>query len=509
MLFLKRTTSVCPECMRLLDAELWEINDQVIMKKTCPEHGSFEDLYWSDYQEYVRAEKFRDDGNGLSNPRPSRLGCPYDCGPCEKHKTHTTLLIIDLTNRCNLKCPICFAAAHAADYIYEPTIDQVRAIVEYAKEMNEPNIVQGILNSGGEPTVREDLFDILKMEKELGIDYIVLATNGIRMAEDIEYFKKLRDLGVYMYLQFDGVTPEPYKTARGRDLWPVKQKIIENARKIGYDKIALVPTIVKGVNDDQVGDIVRYAAQNPDVIRHMVFQPVSFTGRIDRSKLKEMRITTPDVMRLFEEQTKGEIKKSDFFTLPMSQTLAKMVTKGGRHRDFCIHPHCGVIALVTLEKGKFVPINRFINNEKLYFRMRRAFEMKKSRPALMWDLVTGFIMYVKPSFWLKLFPLLKTRSYKSGRMLVDDWMRNTWITIGIMQFMDPYNFDIERAQRCCLHYGVPDKDHKARLIPFCAMNNFHRPSVEKEFSTSSKAERSEEATTGKPGAAVKQPVSMK
>mgnify|MGYP001094664049 CR=1 FL=1 len=194
-----------------------------------------------------------------------------------------------------------------------------------------------------------------------------------------------------------------------------------------------------------------------------------------------------DVMRLFEEQTKGEIKKSDFFTLPMSQTLAKMVTKGGRHRDFCVHPHCGVIALVALDKGKLRPINRFIDNEKLYFRMRRAFEMKKSRPGLMWDLVTGFMLYVKPSFWLRLFPLLKTKSYKSGRVLVDDWMRHNWITIGIMQFMDPYNFDLDRVQRCCLHYGVPDRKTKARLIPFCTMNNFHRQSIEREFAISAKA----------------------
>ncbi len=257
------------------------------------------------------------------------------------------------------------------------------------------------------------------------------------------------------------------------------------------------------------GDMIRYVAQNSDVIRHIVFQPVSFSGRIDRTKLKEMRITTPDVMRLFEEQTKGEIKKSDFFTLPMSQTLAKMVTKGGRHRDFCIHPHCGVVALVSPKKGKLVPVSRFMDSEKLYARMRRSFDLKKSRAGIMWDLVTGFIMYVKPSFWLTLFPLLKTRSYKSGRQLVDDWMRNNWITIGIMQFMDPYNFDLDRVQRCCLHYGVPDKKTKARLIPFCTMNNFHRQSIEREFSISAKAKPTEEATLDKTTAAAKQPIRVK
>ena len=496
MVLLKKTKSICPEDLRLLDAELWEVNGQVVMRKQCPEHGSFEDVYWSDYEEYVRAEKFRDDGTGLLEYRECRNGCPFDCGPCQSHRSRTTLLIIDLTNRCNLKCPICFAAAHAVDYIYEPSMEQLRDIIEYAQRVNRPNIVQGIQNSGGEPTVREDLLEILQMERDMGIDYILLATNGLRMAEDIDYFRKLKDLGVYLYLQFDGVTSDPYIKTRGRDLWPAKQRIIENARKIGYNGIALVPTIAKGVNDHQIGDILRYIRENSDVIRHIVFQPVSFAGRIDRTKLKEMRITTPDVMRLCEEQTGGQIKKSDYFTLPMNQVLAKMVTKGGRHREFGIHPHCGMIALVAQEKDKFVPVSRFIDNEKLYFRMRRSFELKRSRPRMMWDLLTGFLLYIRPAFWLRLLPLLLTKSYKSGRNLVDQWMREHWITIGIMQFMDPYNFDVARVQGCCLHYGVPDDgDHKARLIPFCAMNNIHRRSIEEKFSVK-KAKKVEKTPIG-------------
>lgn len=486
-MLLKKTMSVCPEDLRPLEAELWEIDGRVIMKKTCPEHGSFEDLYWSDYGEYERAGRCRDDGAGMTRPRRTRLDCPQGCGICQRHTTRTTLMILDLTNRCNLKCPICFAAAQTGDRVYEPTVDQLRGIVEYAQRANEPNILQGILNSGGEPTVREDLLDILKMERDLGVDYLVVATNGLRLAADIEYFKALRDLEVYIYLQFDGVTPGPYQQARGRDLWPVKQRVIDNARKIGYDKVILVATIVKGVNDHQVGDMLRFVAANSDVIRHIVYQPVSFSGRIDRTRLKEMRITTPDVMRLFEEQTNGEIRKSDFFTLTMTETLAKMVTRGGRHREFCIHPHCGMVALVSLEKGRLVPISRFIDNDRFYSRMRRSFESGKSRSGIMRDLVAGFVLHVRPGFWLRLLPLLRTWTRRTGRALMDDWMRQNWVSIGIMQFMDPYNFDVDRVQRCCLHYGVPDRATGARLIPFCAMNNFHRQAVESEFSTNARA----------------------
>ena len=339
MNFIKNTKSLCPEDLGVLDAELWEDNGQVIMRKSCPEHGDFEDVYWSDYQEYLRAEKFRDHGTGLHHPRQSKLGCPLDCGLCQNHQTHTILLIMEITQRCNLRCPICFARAGVDDDTHDLSLDQIRSILEYTQQNNYPLRVRGVGNSGGEPTLRDDLPEIIQMEKDLGFDYVLIMTNGLRLAKDLDYFKRLRDLDAWLYMQFDGVTPEPYLKARGVDLWPMKQQVIENARKIGYNKIALIPTLAKGINDDQVGDIIRYSAENSDVVKFLVFQPVSFSGRIDTSQLKEMRITNSDVMRLAEEQTAGEIKKGDFFTLPMNQVMARMMTKGGMSQDFCVHPH--------------------------------------------------------------------------------------------------------------------------------------------------------------------------
>ena len=478
MTFIKRTKSICPEDLRILDAELWESDGQVIMRKSCPDHGSFEDVYWSDYEEYVRAEKFRDHGTGLHRPRESKLGCPLDCGLCQNHQTHTILLIMELTNRCNLRCPVCFARAGEQDHSSDLSIEQIRAILEYTQENNYPLRVRGVGNSGGEPTLRDDLPEIIEMEKELGFDYIVIMTNGLRLAEDLDYFKKLRDLQAWLYLQFDGVTPEPYVEMRGRNVWPLKQKVFENARKIGYNKIALIPTLAKGVNDHQVGDMIRYSAENSDVIKFLVFQPVSFSGRIDRTKLKEMRITNSDVMRLAEEQTGGEIKKSDFFTIPMNQTMAKMMTKGGQQQDFCVHPHCGLITVVDHSKGKLDPIPRYVRNEQFHAKMSRAFELNKSRPAIMWDLVTSLIRYVSPRLWLKFLPvLLMTKGRKSIRTVLTEWLPGQWLTIGIMHFMDPYNFDLDRTQNCALHFGVIDKEGKPRLIPFCSMNSIHRSAL--------------------------------
>lgn len=475
MRLLKTTKSLCPEDLRVLDAEIWETGGQVILRKNCPEHGDFEDIYWSDYDEYVRVEKYRDHGTGLHQTREPKLGCPRDCGLCANHQTHTILVIMEITQRCNLKCPICFARAGQDDGSKDLSKEQIRSILEYAQANNYPLRVRGAGNSGGEPTLRDDLPEIIQMERDLGFDYILIMSNGLRLAEDIDYFKKIRDLDTWLYLQFDGVTPEPYLKARGRNLWPIKQKVIENARKIGYDKIALIPTIAKGVSDDQVGDIVRYASDNSDVIKFIVFQPVSFTGRIDVSKLKEMRVTNSDVMRLVEEQTGGDIKKSDFFTLPMNQTMARMMTKGGQHQDFCVHPHCGLITVVSRENGRLVPVPRFIKNDVFHDTMQAAFDRGYSMPRLMWTLFVCLLRYVSPRLWLKLLPvLLLTKSSRSVKRTLTKWLPGNWLTIGIMHFMDPYNFDLDRVQNCALHFGVIDRDSQPRLIPFCSMNSIHR-----------------------------------
>jgi hypothetical protein len=358
------------------------------------------------------------------------------------------------------------------------TKEQIRSILEYALEINYPLRVRGVGNSGGEPTLRDDLPEIIQMEKELGYDYILIMTNGLRLAQDLDYFKRIRDLEAWIYLQFDGGTSEPYVKARGIDLCPMKQKVLENARKIGYNKVALIPTLAKGINDDQVGDMIRFSAENSDIVKFLVFQPVSFSGRIDTTKLKEMRVTNSDVMQLAEEQTEGQLKKGDFFTLPMNQTLARVITKGGLNQDFCVHPHCGLITIVDYEKGKLVPVPRYINNEKLYMEMRKGFEHNWSRPRMMWSLLSNSILHIKPKLWFKLMPkVLTTRSSKSITSLLTNWLPGTWLTIGIMHFMDPYNFDLERVQNCALHFGVIDKDSKPRLIPFCSMNSIHRLSL--------------------------------
>jgi len=206
MQVIKHTKTICPECLKVLDATIFEQDNKVYIEKTCPQHGRFQELYWSDYEQYQRAEKFRYDGEGLKNPRTkTEKNCPLDCGICPQHKSHTALAIIDVTNRCNLRCPVCFANAAAAGYVYEPSKEEIRGMLENLRH-NDPVPATALQFSGGEPTIRQDLFDLIRMTKELGFRHVEVNTNGLRLAQSVDYCRGLKEAGVStVYLQFDGL----------------------------------------------------------------------------------------------------------------------------------------------------------------------------------------------------------------------------------------------------------------------------------------------------------------
>jgi hypothetical protein len=290
----------------VLPATIYEEDGEVFISKSCPKHGEFKDLYWGDYGQYLRAASYEHLGTPMNNPRTGeKRGCPNDCGICPNHRSTTALGIIDVTNRCNLRCPICFSYAGAANYLYEPTPRQIREMMENLMA-NDPVWTPALQLSGGEPTVREDLPELVGMAKDIGFVHVEVNSNGVRMAESREYCGELKRVGVdAVYLQFDGVTPDPYMKIRGHNLLPIKLRAIENLKAAGFLSIVLVPVLVRGVNDGQVGDIIRFAVENRDCVRAVNFQPVSMSGRINRVERSSMRITIPELMRLTEEQTGG------------------------------------------------------------------------------------------------------------------------------------------------------------------------------------------------------------
>ncbi len=474
---IKTTRSICPECLKALDATIYEDGGKVFIKKTCPEHGAFEELYWSDYDQYMRADKFGYVGDGMENPRTEKKhGCPYDCGICPEHKSHTALAIIDVTNRCNLKCPVCFANASAAGYVYEPTAEQIRGMLENLHN-NKPVPATALQFSGGEPTIRNELFDFIKMAKEIGFKHVEVNTNGVRIASDPEYAKKLKEAGVStIYLQFDGLTSDVYKFIRGLDLLETKMKALENMRKAGYDSVVLVVTLVKGVNDMQLGDIIKFAAKNFDLIRCVNVQPVSLCGRLPPQEREKMRITIPDFMSLVEKQTDGDIKVSDFYPVPVVVPVSKAVgeIKGKRYVEFTAHQHCGMATFVFIENGKMTPITRYGNIEKFVGTLNQVYlDAQKGNKSKAKLRLVGSARHIKFNFLRKyVLKVLMDGDYSS----LGDFARSA-LMVSSMHFMDPYNFDLERVQRCVIHYAVPD----GRIIPFCTMNSIHRAEVEKKL----------------------------
>jgi uncharacterized radical SAM superfamily Fe-S cluster-containing enzyme len=474
---IKNTKSLCPECLQALDATIYEEGGKVFIKKECPQHGAYQELYWSDYDQYMRAEKFRCDGTGVENPRTQKdKGCPLDCGICPEHKSHTALAIIDVTNRCNLLCPVCFANASAAGYVYEPTAEQITDMLKNLRA-TKPVGATALQFSGGEPTIRNELIDFIRTAKELGFRHVEVNTNGVRISKDVEYAKQLKAAGVStIYLQFDGLTPEVYKFIRGVDLLETKMKAIQNLREAGFTSIVLVVTLVKGVNDGQLGDIVNFAIKNFDVIRCINVQPVSLCGRLPAQEREKMRITIPDFMRLLEEQTNGMIKANDFYPVPTVAPVSKAVgaLKDKRYPEFTGHPHCGMATYLFVEDGKTATITQLANVEKFVNALNDAYEdaSKGNKNRAKLHLVSA-ARYVKFSFLRKyVFRVLTEGSYDS----LGDLQRKS-LLLTSMHFMDPYNFDLERVQRCLIHYAVPD----GRIIPFCTYNSIHRPAVEKKL----------------------------
>jgi uncharacterized radical SAM superfamily Fe-S cluster-containing enzyme len=489
----KRTESLCPECKKIIPATILEKDGKAVMEKTCPEHGDFSDVIWSDVEMYLRAEKFAFDGMGVENPfiKDAKV-CPYDCGLCNLHLSHTSLANLDLTNRCNMKCPICFANANAAGYVYEPDYEEVVKMMQNLRD-ERPVPCPAIQFSGGEPTIYPRFIDAIKKAKEMGFAQIQVATNGIVFAHDFETLKAAAEAGMNtIYLQFDGLREDIYMISRGRKMLDIKMKVVENVRKMEKaPSIVLVPTMVRGVNDDQIGPIFNFALENSDVIRGINFQPVAFTGRINKDELAKQRYTLTDLATDLEKQTDGQIKRSDWYPVPTVVPISTLTTAvlDEPKVTFTTHPHCGLATyLFVQDKDHVVPLTRFVDVEPLF---KELFELSKKAersriklPSKMkaFSLLKKYLDEDKMPEGLDTMSFLRLLSSVMGDQSKESLAKFSWkmMFVGGMHFQDLYNYDIERVKRCAIHYAVPD----GRIIPFCAYNGgpTFRDEVEKKFS---------------------------
>ncbi|MEM1618158.1 MAG: radical SAM protein [Desulfurococcaceae archaeon] len=489
---LSLTLSVCPYCYRALPALIVEREGRVYIRRVCPEHGVIEELYYGDSSFYKRVMEFKEEGRGTRYVyTPVKTACPFNCGLCAMHKQHTALVNLVVTNRCDLSCWYCFFYSEAAGYVYEPTLEQIREMVRSIKKQS---VTVAIQLTGGEPLLREDLVDIVRILREEGVRHIQLNTNGLKFArlyqespaKAVEYARSLRQAGLNtVYLSFDGVTPK----TNPKNHWEIPF-IFEVFRKAGITSVVLVPTVIKDFNTHELGAIVRFAARNIDIVRSVNFQPVSLTGFMKKREREKYRITIPELVKLIEEQTDGEIPREAWFPVNASVVFSRFIEgfSGEFKFEMANHPICGVGTYVYVEKSenriKLVPITSFIDVEGLLEYLREKWEelvAGSSRVVTGLKLLYTIRKFIDSSKAPKEFDIYKIivnvvlrRSYEALGEL-----HYKLLFIGQMHFMDLYNYDIQRVQRCNIHYVVPD----GRLIPFCAFNIFddvYRDKIQRE-----------------------------
>ena len=490
----KITQSLCPDCLRIIEAHVFEENGRVMMEKTCPLHGFFKDVVFSDARLYLKMEEWHfGDNRGLTNPAiPNATRCPDQCGLCSMHTSHTGMAVVDLTNRCNLTCPVCFANANTAGYLYEPSFEQVRGMLQTLRNERPVN-ARVVQFSGGEPTIHPRFLDCVRLAKEMGFSHVQVATNGVTFT-DLEFAQQAKEAGLHtLYLQFDGVCDDIYRRTRGESMLELKLACIETVRKADM-KICFVPTIIKGLNDHQVGDIIRLALDNIDCVSAIAFQPVSFCGRISKAELEAKRYTLGDFVHDVHEQTGICDPYDDWFPLSCVSPFSKLMSalRGEGTTTLSAHPHCsmGTYLFVDAQK-RGVPATRFIDIRAMLCEMdllaRKAERqhIKLFTKVQAWNSLRRHFHEDRAPAGLTFSKFLETlqgmmdKEYGRGKAEAEGFSYKTLMVAG-MHFMDVYNFDVERVKRCIVHYAAPN----GLLYPFCTYNSgpCYREKIERKYS---------------------------
>jgi hypothetical protein len=484
-----KTTTVCPECKLLVEGILYRDGDNVMIRKYCPEHKWTVEKYWEDYDMYMRMRKFGYDGRGFDNPNfitsTKGANCPFDCGFCERHKSHTALANVVVTNRCHLACWYCFFYAKEGDSVYQPNLEELRKIFRNLRAQ-KPIPTNALQITGGEPTIRDDLPKIVEIAKEEGFDQIQLNTTGINIGLKPDLALEYRRAGVStLYMSFDGVSAR----TNPKNHWEIPLTL-DALRKADLGCV-LVPTIIRTVNDSELGSIINFAANNSDVVRAVNFQPVSLVGRMPSQKREAQRITIPGAIKLIEEQTNGVIRKEHWFSVPCVGEISKFAEAltGEFKYDLSVHFACGAGCYLFIEPdGKIVPITEFLDVEGLMAYLSGTINEMGGKSQLARKAVAAKALLSIGRFIDK---SKQPKSLNFAKMLVELLMKHDFSTlgnmqmkmlfIGMMHFQDEYNYDVHRVEKCGISYALPDGE----ILPFCTFNVFpeiYRDKVQKQFS---------------------------
>lgn len=451
-LFHDLTLSICSTCLEKVEAKVIFENGCVYMLKTCMKHGREKVLISDDIEYYKKCRDFTKPSEmPLVWNTPIKYGCPYDCGLCPDHEQHSCLTLVEVTDQCNLQCPICYAESSPHRKSWR-SLEQIEAMLDaVVRNEGTPDIVQ---ISGGEPTIHPQFFEILDLAKTKPIRHLMINTNGIRIARDKEFARRLAAYmpGIELYLQFDSFEQETLMELRGQDLRSIREQAIAHLNELNLST-TLVVTLKKGLNDHEIGKIIQYALKQR-AVRGVTFQPIQAAGRTEQFDPATDRLTLSEVRR-------GIIEQSELFA-------AEDIIPVPCHSD------CLAMGYALKLGGRTVPLTRLIDPQVLLESGSNTIVYEQD------EVLRGKVFEL---FSLNQTPL--TSGFKLRELLCclpfvkvpEHIGYDNIFRVIIMQFLDPYNFDVRSVKKSCVHIVHPD----LRIIPFDTYNIFYRDGKEERL----------------------------
>lgn len=444
-IFYGQTTSLCEDCLSPVPAKILLEDGAVYYLKRCSDHGVQKTKVSSDIDYFKDCKNFIKPGDRpLQFQSKTHFGCPLDCGLCPDHEQHSCLALIEINDECNLECPVCFAGS-SPSIKKNKSIDEINFMLDaLVKSEGEPDVVQ---ISGGEPTIHPNIIEILELAKSKPIRHLMLNTNGVRIARDLDFVEKLASFtpGFEVYLQFDSFEKGALENLRGTDLRTIRRKAIENLDKFNI-ATTLVVTVKRGVNDHEIGKIVDFALEHR-CIRGITFQPVQDAGRNENFDKNADRFLLSDIRRAIYEQSSA-FKAEDIIPLPCN-------------------PESISIAYAIRDGQTISPITSLIPKADLVAEVPNAIAFEKNNELRqkvidLFSLSSGDINTAQRMqallCCLPEVPVLSNLSYENV------------FRITIIQFLDKYNFCVGNVKRSCIHFVTTE----GQIIPFDTYNLFYR-----------------------------------
>ncbi len=456
-LFYGATTALCSVCLRRVDAKELIEGERVWLQKRCPEHGVQRVLLADDarYWRMAREQFLKPPEQVARYNTKFEHGCPYDCGICPEHEQHGCLSLLEITDHCNLRCPTCYASSgperttHRDLAVIERMLDRI-----VANEVH-PDVVQ---ISGGEPTLHPQFFEVLDACRARPIRHLMLNTNGVRIAREDGFAERLAGYapGFEIYLQFDSLEEAPLRTLRGADLRTVRARALERLDALNLST-TLVVTLRRGLNDHEIGDIVRHATTHR-CVRGVTLQPVQDAGRNDGFVQEEHRLTLTEVRRRLVEQC-DFLTEDDVLPVPC-------------------HADCLAMAYaLKQDDGSVRALTRHVPREALLDGARNTIVFESDRKLREQLFATYSTAHGPESAAASLQQLLCCLPSVGG---VPDLTYDRVFRVLIMQFLDRHTIDLRSIRKSCVHIAHPDGK---RVIPFDAYNVLYRDRLEEEVLT--------------------------